>query len=226
MNDSAPKIGRDPRYERWRWQVFLVTWLAYGGFYLTRKSFAVAKVIVADPNNTAYMGWGKIELAWIDGAYLTAYAAGQFVWGMCGDKFGTRRVILCGMMASVVTAVCMGASSLVVLLGVLFCIQGLCQSTGWAPLAKNIGEFFSHRERGWVMGFWCTNYALGGFVASALAGLAAEAFGWRYAFWVPAGCLSGLGSSTGSRNSGAENMVSSQIVWARLTRITVSSWPT
>jgi OPA family sugar phosphate sensor protein UhpC-like MFS transporter len=36
------------------------------------------------------------------------------------------------------------------------------------------------------MGFWCTNYAFGGFVASVLAGKAAEKFGWRYAFFVPA----------------------------------------
>jgi sugar phosphate permease len=37
-------IGSDRRYERWRLQVFAATWLAYFGFYLTRKSFSVAKV--------------------------------------------------------------------------------------------------------------------------------------------------------------------------------------
>ena len=35
---------KDPLYERWRWQIFAITWLAYAGFYLTRKSFAVAKI--------------------------------------------------------------------------------------------------------------------------------------------------------------------------------------
>ena len=136
------------------------------------------------------MNWSKADLAWIDFSYLTAYAIGQFVWGMCGDKFGTRVVILAGMLASVVTSVLMGASSYVAVFGVLFCIQGFCQSTGWAPLSKNIGEFFSQRERGWVMGLWCTNYAVGGFVASALAGYAADYFlDWRYAFYVPAAVL-------------------------------------
>ena len=163
--------GYDLRYERYRWQIFFITWLAYAGFYLTRKSFAVAKIELAKPE---VMGISTAEMAWIDGSYLVTYAMGQFLWGICGDRFGTRPVILTGMLASVVTAAAMGASSLVVLLGVLLCLQGVCQSTGWAPLTKNIGNFFSQGERGRVMGFWCTNYALGGVMASALAGWSIE----------------------------------------------------
>src|SRR6266568_3804584 len=114
-------IGSNLKYERWRWQIFFITWLAY--------------------------------------------AAGQFCWGPLGDKLGTRKVIVWGMIASVLTAVLMGATSTAFFFGLLFAVQGICQSTGWAPLTKNIGEFFSQRERGRVMGFWCSNYALGGLVA-------------------------------------------------------------
>ena len=42
------------------------------------------------------------------------------------------------------------------------------------------------------MGFWCTNYALGGFFASVIAGYAAKSHGWRYAFFVPAGLLAAI----------------------------------
>ena len=41
-------FGNNPRYERWRWQIPTITWLAYTGFYLTRKSFAVAKVEIGE----------------------------------------------------------------------------------------------------------------------------------------------------------------------------------
>ena len=84
------RLGSEPKYERWRWQVFAVTWLAYAGFYLTRKSFAVAMVSLAKPE---VLGIDMGEMAWVDGAYLAAYAMGQFVWGMCGDRFGARRVV-------------------------------------------------------------------------------------------------------------------------------------
>ena len=160
MAPNPPLMGSNPKYERWRWQVFFVTWLAYLGFYLTRTSFSVAKVELV---KTSVMGWNKADLAWIDAAFLTTYAFGNFLWGMMGDRFGTRKVILTGMLASVVVALLMGSSSTVMLFGVLFAIQGLCQSTGWAPLAKNIGAFFSQHERGRVMGVWCTSYAVGGF---------------------------------------------------------------
>lgn len=170
----------------WRWRIFGITWLAYTGFYLTRKSFAIAKIDLARPDG---MGFTDGQFATIDLLYLVSYAAGQFVWGICGDRVGTRRVVLTGLILSVLSAVAMGASSLVVFLGIFFCIQGIAQSTGWGPLVKNMGNFFTRKERGRVLGFWCTNYALGGVLAALLAGWAADAHGWRFAFWIPAGVL-------------------------------------
>src|SRR4030095_4878073 len=80
----------------------------------------------------------------------------------------------------------MGASSVAWAFAALFFVQGLCQSTGWAPLSKNLGTFFSRRERGVVMGVWCSNYAVGGLIASIYAGKVGDWFGWRYAFFIPA----------------------------------------
>jgi OPA family sugar phosphate sensor protein UhpC-like MFS transporter len=178
--------ARNPKYERWRWQIFGITWLAYAGFYLTRKAFSVAKNELKKPE---VMGMTKAQMSIMDGAYSASYALGQFFWGTLGDRYGARNVVLFGMMASLLTCGLMGISKTAFLIGVLFTAQGLWQASGWAPLSKNMGEFFSQRERGTVMGFWCTNYALGGFIASVVAGYAAEWWGWRYAFIVPAGLL-------------------------------------
>jgi OPA family sugar phosphate sensor protein UhpC-like MFS transporter len=182
---ALPSVD-DQTYRRWRWQIFAVTWLAYAGFYLTRKSFSVAKIgIQHDPS----LKMTDAQMAWIDGAYLVAYAVGQFFFGIAGDRAGTRKVVAAGMFLSVISALAMGASTWVVMFGVFFLIQGLCQSSGWAPLSKNMSMFFSRGERGMVMGLWCTNYALGGLIASIIAGWAGDRFGWRYAFYIPAGGL-------------------------------------
>ena len=173
-----------PRHRRLRIQIFAVTWLAYFGFYLTRKSFSVAKIgISLDPS----MGHMNMEaMGWIDLCFLAAYALGQFVFGIAGDRFGSRRVVTTGMLCSIVASVAMGVSSLTVVMCLLFTVQGLAQSTGWGPLIKNVGNFFAEHERGVVLGFWCTSYAVGGMAASIYAGYWGDKLGWRYAFHIPA----------------------------------------
>ncbi len=182
---------KDARYEAWRWRIFGITWLAYVGFYLTRSSFAVAKIaMLADHSlqiSTRQMGL-------IDGLYLTAYAVGMFVWGALGDRRGPRVIVLIGIFGSVAAAFAMGLSSIVMLFGIFSVVQGLSQSTGWAPLTKNIGNWFSLRERGRVIGWWSTNYAIGALVAAPFAGWIADYYGsWRFAFFMPGAVLAVIG---------------------------------
>lgn len=126
----------------------------------------------------------------IDSVFLVSYAIGQFIWGALADKVGPRRIVLGGLLASIVCSVGMGASTFLTAFLVINFLQGLAQSSGWAPLAKNLGSWFSRRERGQVFGWWTTNYAAGSVVALALAGGAIAWFGhWSYAFYVPAACL-------------------------------------
>ncbi|KPK71902.1 MAG: hypothetical protein AMJ84_05340 [Acidithiobacillales bacterium SM23_46] len=207
MDHTRRVREKNPKYEFWRWRVFGITWLAYAGFYLTRKSFAVAKIGLEDDPNILMT---KNQMGYVDAGYMFAYAIGNFIWGMCGDRVGTRRVVLAGMLCSIITGFAMGVSNLVLLFGVLMFIQGLCQSTGWSPLAKNIANWFSQRERGVIMGWWSTNYAVGGAVAAPFAGICGEYFApffqriaasssggipaflvqdWRFAFFGPAAAL-------------------------------------
>ncbi len=184
MTDVNKGFKKDPKYEFWRLRVFGITWLAYAGFYLTRASFSVAKIgILEDPN----LSLTTENMGVIDGLYLTAYAVGQFVWGMLGDKVGTRKIVLLGLSGSIIAGFAMGVSSIMLAFGVFALLQGLSQSTGWAPLAKNITNWFSLRERGVVMGWWATNYTIGGLIGAPFAGLMAVYFSdWRFAFFLPA----------------------------------------
>ncbi len=185
-NPSSDRDAMDAKYRRWRRQTFVITWLAYAGFYLTRKSFAVAKIgIQHDPS----IRMSDATMGWIDFCNLGAYAIGQLLFGVLGDKAGPRRIVLAGMFGSVLVAAATGASQMAILMGALLCVQGLLQSTGWAPLTKNVSCFFSRRERGTVMGLWCTNYPVGGLLALILAGWAGDHWGWRYTFYAPAAVL-------------------------------------
>src|SRR5262249_38311030 len=99
---------------------------------------------------------------------------------------------LIGMLGSVLTAMAMGATSLPLVLMALYGLQGVFQASGWGPLSKNMGCFFSQRERGTMFGLWSTNYAVGGVAALLCAGYFGDLWGWRYCFFAPACLLLGV----------------------------------
>ena len=47
-------------------------------------------------------------MADLDALYLAAYAVGQFMWGVFADRFGTRVVVLGGLLTSALAALMMG----------------------------------------------------------------------------------------------------------------------
>jgi MFS transporter, OPA family, glycerol-3-phosphate transporter len=189
------------RYERWRWQIFGITWLIYAGFYLTRNSFAVAKVALVDDSSLAL---SREHLGLVDSAFLTTYMLGQFLFGALGDRFGPRRILLCGLSLSILAAVAAGFATVLMAFVVLAVTQGMAQSTGWSNTNKTMSSWFSLSERGRVTGWWCSNYAIGAAVSLPFAGWMMDYFGalrlqqgattkftefWPAAFWVPAAAL-------------------------------------
>lgn len=190
------------RYERWRLQTFGITWLIYASLYLTRQSFGVAKVAFAsDPR----VMMDRSQYGQIDAAFLTTYMLGQFVFGPLGDRFGPRRILLCGLTLSVMAAVASGLSTTLTAFIAFAILQGIAQSTGWSNVSKTMSSWFSLRERGRVIGLWCSHYTFGSAAAGIFAGWLIDNWGrlvpaefvgyglsqyWPAAFWGPAAALS------------------------------------
>jgi sugar phosphate permease len=167
--------------KRLKARVFGLTWLSYASYYLTRKNLSVAKSALKSEE-----GLSLNQLGLIDTSYLAFYAVGQFLSGALGDRFGPRRVLGYGMLASAATCWVFGAGSIFTVFLVAFGLNGLFQSTGWSNNVKAMAAWFAPSERGRVMGFWCTNYQVGGIVATALAGFLIANHDWRVAFYAPA----------------------------------------
>jgi sugar phosphate permease len=188
--DQISPLLRSARAVRWRRQIFAITWIAYAGFYFVRQAFSVAKLgILDDPAVNTVLT--ERALGVIDAVYLAAYAAGQFLWGMWADRFGPRVVVIGGMIGAVGAACIMGVSSALLVFGGAMVLQGLSQSAGWAPLCKNMGNFFTVAERGRILGLWSTNYAFGGLAAPPFLGWVAYSVfdSWHAAFLAGAATL-------------------------------------
>jgi MFS transporter, OPA family, sugar phosphate sensor protein UhpC len=171
----------------WRWRIFAITWLAYAGFYLCRRNLSVAMPLLV-----SHLKYSNFQLANVIFGYSVCYAIGQFLAGTLADRFGSRMIVTIGLSIAVLANFFIGFFPFLSALAVLCCLNGLGQATGWPGLIKNTAPWFRHSERGVVMGWWTTNYVLGGFLAMLFVSFAVTErylgvnWGWRRAFWFPA----------------------------------------
>lgn len=194
----------NPRYERWRRITFGITWLIYATFYFTRQAFDVAKAAFEG----SAVSLTREQMGNVNSTYSTVYMLGQFAFGSLGDKFGPRRILLFGIALSVAAAAVGGFTvSYWTFMG-LAVFQGVAQSTGWSNVNKTMSAWFSLRERGRVVGWWCTCYSLGPAIALLFGGAMMKLFSrtqtgadgtpkvveyWPAAFWSAAAVLGVVG---------------------------------
>jgi sugar phosphate permease len=182
VNDDARGLAGQRR------RALALSWVAYATYYLGRKGFSAIKKPMQSE-----LGLGSGSLGAIDTAFLSAYALGQFVSGVAGDRLGSRRLVGYGMLGSAAACAAFGFSGGFLAFAVCFFLNGLAQSTGWPGTTRVVAEWTPPAKRGRVMGVWSTCYQVGGLVATWLAGFLAMRFGWRSALFVPAGLLCVVG---------------------------------
>lgn len=141
---------------------------------------------IAAPGIMAEFGYSKTVMGGIMTALLIAYAAGQFINGQLGDKFGARKLITLGILASAILNIIFGFSRGITLMIVIWALNGYFQSMGWAPSVKTIANWFPPNMRGKMGGLLGSSYQIGNAYSWALAGFVTGLLGWRWAFWIPA----------------------------------------
>jgi len=191
MADPAPcnaaSTEQRRRFERARWEAFALTWVVYFACYLTRRDFDGAK-----PGMMASGDYTKAQVATLDTIFLGSYAAGHFVAGPVGDWLGARRVVLVAMATSVAANVAFGLLHPMPALAAAIALNGLAQAFGYPQCCKIIAAWFSPSTRGRASSWFLTSYTLGDIAAKALAGTMVNHAGWRWAFFAPAGIVTGL----------------------------------
>ncbi len=162
MTDMA--ITFTTEYRSWRYRIFALSWLAYGGFYLCRKNFSIAMPLLDQD-----LGFTKDHFAMLLFCYSLFYALGQFYNGFLSDKFGPRLIVGIGLFLAVLANIFLGFGATLLVFGLLLSINGTGQSTGWSGTVKNMAPWFRRQERGVVMSWWSTCYVVGAIAATSLA---------------------------------------------------------
>lgn len=172
-----------PQHRAWRWRILIATYVAYAGFYLVRKVFSICKSTLAAPVEDGGYGMGFDAVANIWAAYLIAYMVGQFVNSYIGRKWGPRTLLLGGLGISMLCNVVFGFTNSYYTFVVFMIFNGLVQAAGWPGCVGGVAEWLRREDRGTIMGFWTSSYAVGSLVVNSAAGFFLLHFGVPYAFW-------------------------------------------
>ena len=128
------------------------------------------------------------QLTWISDAFLLPVAVLELTFGVLGDLFGRKRLMLVGGALLTVGELTSALSSGIYLLWVGQALAGLGAAalfpTSLSMLAA--GTDHQHRDRARAIAIWAGFLSAGGFLAPLLGGITATAGSWRTSFVVVA----------------------------------------
>lgn len=183
----APHVARLPddevqrRYPLERLNILTATYVGYAMFYIVRNNLAtVAKDI------EGALHYNRAMVGSILAATAVSYGIGKFLMGALSDRSDPRKFMAFGLLLTALCNLAFGASTSYKVHLVLWALNGLIQGMGWPPCGRSIGHWFSLRERGTVFSIWNTATNVGGGLAGVIAANSAVAWGWQFAFYVPA----------------------------------------
>lgn len=177
------------RRSYWCARIFVAAWVAYAGFYFCRKNIQWTPLPVAS-NHTWLGGFASLLMFFGFG-----YVLGQVFGGWASDRFGGRRTLLCGGLLSLSMTALLAPGLPITIVMALQMLNGFGQGLGWPAINKLFSVWLPRKSLAVAMAWWSTSYALGSFLATALATALSTAdaipikTGLRLSLLVPSGVL-------------------------------------
>jgi ACS family glucarate transporter-like MFS transporter len=166
---------------RVRWWIFSFMFAFAMLWYMQRTSVAVAAEQIMSALRLSQM-----QIAWLNAAFTTAYAAAQIPGGVLGQKLGARRTyVLAGIlglaatMATPLAPVVLDGTSLFVALLVAQALLGVAQAPVFPMLAAVIERWFPARQWAMTNGLSSAGLNLGGALTPFVIVFLTQSLGWQ-----------------------------------------------
>jgi sugar phosphate permease len=183
---------------QWQGRVALTVFVTYATYYFCRQNIAAALPAIG-----AEFDLTRTQLGQITMALFLGYGLGQVFFGLMSDRFGARYLLLIGMLVSAGLNVAFALAHPVIPMVALWGLNGVFQASGMPALAKTIANWFTPGQRGRVQAIRGMDYPMGAMLITLLSGYLVQYWGWRWAFYVPAGILTLSAVHTFARLRGA-----------------------
>src|SRR6201992_3381052 len=171
---------------RFRFLLIFLIFIVSGVVYIDRSNMSIAGIYLAKDYHIT-----KIQLGWVQSAFLLGYAFFQIPAGWVVGKLGPHKALTLGLLwwsaLTVATALVPPdmANALWVLIAVRF-ILGLGEAVAYPSSNQFIAAWFPTDERGKANGWVFGGVGLGSGTAPPLVALIIATFGWPAAFYISA----------------------------------------
>jgi len=174
----------------YRWITLIFGMLAYTTSFFARTSYTgVAKFIASD------LHLNKTDLGLMGSVFFYAYALTQMPWGVASDKFGSRKAVTAGVLATAVTLWGFSTSQSAAALSLWRVLNGIAAAGVYVAMCGAISRWFTPKERAFSNGLFA---AVGGSAGEGIStvilpALLAMSFTWRSATATLAAIVAGVG---------------------------------
>ncbi|MBO3745657.1 MFS transporter [Streptosporangiaceae bacterium NEAU-GS5] len=165
-----------------RWQILGVMVFSLLAVVLDNTILNVAIKTIADPVHG--LGASQSQLEWAMNSYTLVFAGLLFTFGVLGDRFGRKRMLLFGMvlfgLASVASAYAQDPGQLIGARA----LMGLGGAAIMPATLAIISNVFPIQERGRAIGIWAAGVGIAVAIGPITGGLLLEHFWWGSVFLV------------------------------------------
>ncbi|MEV7093471.1 MFS transporter [Amycolatopsis sp. NPDC051045] len=157
-------------------------------------------VAVALPTIRRELGTGESALQWISAGYALGFALTLITGGRLGDRHGTKKLFMAGMLVFTAASLAAGLAGHVGVLIAARVVQGVGSGLMVPQVLSFVHAEFDERERPKAMTWYAAAFPVGGLAGPLLGGALTEAdlfgTGWRAIFLVnlPIGVLALAGA--------------------------------
>lgn len=161
-------------------QIVAALCVTYGLLYFGRVNISVVLPVLA-----VELDVGRAEIGILGTVFFWVYALGNFVNGEIGSHVSPFRIIGLGLLVTAIVNLVFGFQTSLLVMLVLWGINGFAQSGGWPPMVRIMAESLHPSQLKQASTIIPISYVVGTVVTWTLIGAVAAGENWRLAFWLP-----------------------------------------
>lgn len=128
------------------------------------------------------LGGGLVALSWVTNAFMLTFGCSLMLAGALADRFGRKRVFICGLAALALSALLMSAAQDIMSFDAIRALQGISAAAALAGGTASLAQVFNGPERSKAFSLLGTTFGIGLAFGPLLAGTLTQLFGWRALF--------------------------------------------